>query len=316
MKKYIFLFVILSASLFNVLKAQDIIIKKNSEQLKVKIVEIGTKEIKFKLFDAPDGPIISMNKSEIKTIKINGKNDVVLNMDDNPMSVSNSAIIDKTSAVKFNFFSPLSRHLEFGYEWMQKPGFNWDIGLGIIGPGVSLKEIFYDSKPKGAYLRGGPKFLIGNSSDFEVEGARFAHPLKGRYIKVEAILNAFSETQLIDTTSYWVSSGSRYLTTKNKYQSLCLNIQYGRQYIVGNTLTIGYFLGIGYAFESKSSSLVTANYYDNYTIERYSHTYFGKDFPLAFTSGFTIGYIFRTPEWLNRNPYAQKNKMPTRNSME
>lgn len=316
MKKYVLLLVIIITALCNSLSAQDLIIKKNNEQLKVKVIEIGTKEIKFRLFDSPDGPIITLNKSDIKTIKIGGgKNDVVLNMDDNPMSVSNSAILDKTSSIKFNFFSPLSRHLAFSYEWMQKPGFNWEVGLGVIGPGLSLKEIFYDSKPKGGFLRGGAKFLLGNSSDYELEGVKYAHPLKGRYIKVEMILNTFSETQQVDTSRYFYSTTSNYIPVKNSYQSLCLNIQYGRQFIVGNTLTLGYYWGIGYGIENKTSSLVTSNYYDTYSVERYSHTYFGKDFPIVFTAGFTIGYIFKTPAWIKKNPYAQNNKMPSRKSM-
>lgn len=316
MKKIITLLTFALIAICGNIKAQDLIIKKNNEQLKVKIVEVGTKEIKFRFFDAPDGPIISMSKSEIKSIKIAGKNDVVLNMDDNPMSVSNNAIIDKTSALKFNFFSPLSDHLEFNYEWMQKPGFNWEVGLGIIGPGVSVTDAFYNSNPKGAYLRGGPKFLIGSTSDFEMEeNARFAHPLKGRYIKIEAIANTFSKTFQVDTSSYWLGSTTSYVDVKNTYQSLAFNLIYGRQYIVGNAITIGYYLGCGFGFESKTSTLVSTNYYDDYTIQRYSHSYFGKDFPFVITSGFNIGYIFKTPAWLNSRTPMQNNKAPSRNSM-
>jgi hypothetical protein len=315
MKKYILLIGFVFTSLFSSIKAQDIIVKKNNDQLRVKIIEIGTREIKFKLYDAPDGPIISMSKSDVKTIKIEGKSDVVLNMDDSPMSISNSAILDKTSAFKFNFFSPLSRHLAFSYEWMQKPGLNWEAGIGIIGPGVSIADLINDSKPKGAFLRGGAKFLIGNAGDIEIEGARYAHPLKGRYIKIEGILNTFSKTFNVDTSNYWGGgTTSNYLRVKNTYQSFCLNIQYGRQYIVGNTLTIGYYLGVGYGFENKTSTHILS-YYDDYSIERYSHSYFGKDFPIIFTSGFTIGYIFKTPDWISRNSYAQINKSSSRKSM-
>src|SRR5574337_435170 len=87
--------------------AQDIIIKKNNEQIKAKIIEIGTSEIKYKFYDAPDGPIIVISKKEVKSVKIEGKADKMIPVNefkDDPMSISNNAIVDKTSSIKFNFF--------------------------------------------------------------------------------------------------------------------------------------------------------------------------------------------------------------------
>src|ERR1700739_849882 len=87
--------------------AQDVIIKKDNEQIKAKILEIGETEIKYKLFDAPDGPTIIINRREVKTLKIQGKNDKSTVMDVakvDPMSVGNNIIADKTSSLKFHFF--------------------------------------------------------------------------------------------------------------------------------------------------------------------------------------------------------------------
>jgi hypothetical protein len=282
----------------------DIIVKKDgSTTLKVKIVEMGNKEIKFRLPNEPDGPIITINKSEVKTVKI--KDQIVYEYKPDPFSTSNSGILDKTSSIKFHFFSPLRTHLALTYEWMNKPGFNFEAGLGIIGVGVKPINDFGNgvSNPKGAFLRFGPKFLLGNSSDIEIEGARYAHPLKGRYFKVEMILQALNTRNFVDTGSF--TTTRVYYT--NKYQSVTLNLIYGRQNIYGNAVTVGYYFGVGYSLESKTTIGKPVNtnwYYDYDSPRRYSHVYFGKEFPLTLTAGFTIGLIHKTPDrWKGKKSY-------------
>ena len=49
--------------------SQDMLIKTNRDTLFVKIIEVGDKEIKYKLFNYPDGPTIIANKTEVKSIK-------------------------------------------------------------------------------------------------------------------------------------------------------------------------------------------------------------------------------------------------------
>lgn len=301
----------------------DIITKKDGSEIKAKISEMGAEEIKFKLYNNPDGPTMSLKKSEVQTVRIDGQ--VVYEYKEDPRSVSNKAILDKTSCLKFYFFSPLNHHLAFGYEWMNKPGFNWDAGLGIIGPGTGVIDNLANRKVSGAFLRFGPKFLLGSSSDIEIEGAKYAHPLKGRYFKVEIILNALSVTSSVDTgrsyynpsTGYYSSTSGK-MTYTNKYQSMTLDIGYGRQFIFGNTITVGYYMGVGYSFENKTSNRTgKIPWYNDYQTNRYSHSYYGEKFPLATTVRFTVGYVMRTPEWLSsKKPAKISNKPPSRHSME
>jgi hypothetical protein len=305
----------------------DIIIKKNGEQIKVRIVEVGPNEVKFKYYDAPNGPVIVMEKRDIKTMKVKGKADKsydVISNEPDPMSVGNSAILDKTSSLKFNFFSPLKHHLAFSYEWMIRPGFNWETGLGIVGPGVGLTDRFLNEHPKGVFIRTGPKFLLGSSSDIEIQGARYAHPLKGRYFKIEMIMYTLSKdynTDYLNSSNY--NYGATSIKVHDNYLGMALNLIYGRQFIFGNSITVGYYLGGGYGFENKEttySSPVPVNGYNNfndYNPTRYSHSFFGKDFPITFTGGFNVGYIFKTPEWVSRISAPRvSNKPPSRHSLE
>jgi len=318
---FLVFFLFLAADLFS----QDIIIKKNGEQIKAKILEIGTTEIKFKFFDAPDGPTITISKSDVKTLRIKGKNESsVIDVNDDPMSTSHNMIMDKQSCFKFNFFSLLNAHLGLGYEWMKKPGFNWEVGVGIIGLGskaISENIDYYEnSKRAGAFIRGGAKFLLGNSSDYEVEGVKYAHPLKGRYFKIEIILNALATSYSVDTTSWYYYSTHNYqsrgkIDVKNSYQSLSLALIYGRQFLFGNALTAGYFVGLGYSLENTRSNLLSSNDYYGWDAGRYSHYYGGKEFPMIFTGGITVGYILKTPNWLKKNSVGHRNVAPSRNSM-
>ncbi len=294
--------------------AEDVITKKDGTVLKAKISELGSEEVKFKLYNNPDGPSMSLKKAEIDNIKIDGQ--LVYEYKEDPRSISNKAILDKTSTIKFHFFSPLSHHLAVSYEWMQKPGMNWEGGLGVYGPGVSPIDKAEGRKPSGMFLRFGPKFLLGSSSDVEVEGIKYAHPLKGRYFKPEITLSAVSLAYSVTQNIY---NGNGYSTPvvqnyTNKYQSLVVNLIYGRQLIYGNTITLSYYFGFGYGFENKTTIGTTSGYaFNDFDPRRYSYWYMGKNFPMTVTAGFTIGYIFRTPEWLaGKKGYP---KAPTRHSM-
>jgi hypothetical protein len=272
----------------------DVIIKKDGTSIKVIVVELSNNEVKYKLSSHPASPVLSLSKKEVRTVTIDGQ--VAYEYKPDPYSVSNQAILNKTNVLKFYFLSPLYNNIAFGYEWVNKPGFNWDIGAGIIGIGAAKNST---QKPKGMFLRFGPKFLLGNSSDLEVENARLAHPLKGKYIKVEAILNAFSSTNYMDTSSYFnnmYSAGKLYYS--NNYQSITLNLQYGKQSILGNTLAFAWYIGVGYSFETNSTTLPGKYLYrvNSIDIKRYSHTYYGERFPLATTMGITLGYLFKGRE--------------------
>ncbi|MGB3947121.1 MAG: hypothetical protein WBM13_03995 [Bacteroidia bacterium] len=316
----LFIFGVISLLFSKSIIAQDLIIKKDNEAIKAKILEIGTNEIKYKLYEAPDGPTIVIDKKEVKSIKIKGeegKSDKVMSVNEDPMSVNNSAIVDKTSSLKFHFFSPLTKKLAFSYEWMIRPGFNWEAGLGIVGPGTSLMDEFLNLNPRGVYLRTGPKFLLGNSSDIEIAGGRYAHPLKGRYFKVEALFYTLAknyDVELYDTASKTIEV----IRAKSSFTGVALHLIYGRQYIFGNSITVGWYAGIGYGGESRTTSYSNSAYtLADFDPIRHSHTYSGDRFPVTFTAGFNIGYIFKTPEWVSNIGKSNKSRRPpSRHSMD
>ena len=77
MKKLIILITI-SCWISSCLYSQDLIILKNGNEVKSKVLEITPSEVRYKKFDNPDGPTISIMKSEVSRIRYqNGTEDVI-----------------------------------------------------------------------------------------------------------------------------------------------------------------------------------------------------------------------------------------------
>ncbi|MBY0425818.1 MAG: hypothetical protein K2Q22_09295, partial [Cytophagales bacterium] len=51
------------------IQAQDVIIKTDGDEIKAKVEEIGTLEVKYKRFDNEDGPSYTILKSDVFVIK-------------------------------------------------------------------------------------------------------------------------------------------------------------------------------------------------------------------------------------------------------
>lgn len=80
-----FILVVFSTILaFNVL-GQDIIVKKNGDEIKAKILEVNTSEIKFQKSDNLEGPIYTEFKKDIFFIKYkNGTKEIISNLETSP----------------------------------------------------------------------------------------------------------------------------------------------------------------------------------------------------------------------------------------
>jgi hypothetical protein len=63
--------------LTNILSAQDILTKKNGEDIKAKVLEVTNNEVKYKKFDNLNGPLFTILKSELLLIRYeNGSKDI------------------------------------------------------------------------------------------------------------------------------------------------------------------------------------------------------------------------------------------------
>jgi len=133
MKKLILLFILIS-ELAN-LNAQDIIIKKNGDEINTKIIEVGIEIIKFKKFDNLEGSIYTMGKNEIFLIKYeNGSKDVF----------NDNLEVKQTVNTQKDY---LRKGLHLGFHITPSVGkilrYNYDYGFGI-NSGADLSIYFND----------------------------------------------------------------------------------------------------------------------------------------------------------------------------
>jgi hypothetical protein len=248
--------------------AQDTL-RMKAKNVPCKVIEIGIDEIKYKEFDNLEGPVIVVDKRDVYEIRYqNGKKEII-----SKDAYEASPEVDiryKHHAIKFEFFSPLTNDVAFGYETMLKVGMNLECKFGAIGPGFDQNM----TPASGYFVKAGIKFLL--SPTYYIRGVKYAHGLMGGYIKPESIYNSFTKN---DVTFY---NGA-------------VNICFGKQQLLGNIITLDYYLGVGYGFQTHNfDNKYPGPYSFDYGYEgyAYSHTYGGPDFPIVFSAGLTLGYLF------------------------
>ncbi|WP_299986698.1 hypothetical protein [uncultured Pontibacter sp.] len=73
------LFTIIACLVYFTGQAQDILIKRNGDELEVKVLEIDLEAVKYKRFDNLEGPIISIAKADVFMIKYENGTKVTMN---------------------------------------------------------------------------------------------------------------------------------------------------------------------------------------------------------------------------------------------
>jgi hypothetical protein len=273
--------------------SMDTLVTVKNEKIPCKVFKISDYEIEYKKSTEADAPIFTTSRDKIREIRwANGKKELLFadEMDVN----QEKQILDKRSAIKFHIFSPVASQVTFSYEHCLKVGTNIEVSAGLIN-----NSILYNSSTnlvQGGLFSAGVKFLLGQ--DFYINGLKYAHPLKGRYIKPEIDFSSFV-MRGGTVTSYYGGTSS---IPDEHVSSLALMINYGRQFVLGNILTFGYSIGLGYAISDSdytSPNINSPNYSysngnpKNIPNDLYSHFLFSATSPIAVKGTISMGYIFK-----------------------
>lgn len=172
----------------------------------------------------------------------------------------------KKRIIKMEFFSPLTGNLTLGYEHYLKNFMSLEFKVGIIGVG---KQGFAERREVGMFFSGGPKFKL--KPDYATKGTFGTHLLRGSYIRPEVSFGSFKYYR--DSENFDFGDNAT---------NVAFTINYGKQVILGDIMSLDWHIGIGYGY----SSIDEADYY-------YRHVLSGRDFPLAWTAGFTLGVLLR-----------------------
>lgn len=287
MKSILFLFIII---LFTTTSySQNVIFKRNGSQIKAKIIEIGTSEIKYKIPENPDGPVYAIDKNAVnKIVYANGREEVYV-PDLKDMENYSGQL---TKAIKLDFLSPLLGFTQVSFEKSLGVGKSYELSLGIIGLGKTEQLQYYDmtsynvkKKQLGLFASAGYKF--NKLPDFIFGRTRFTHIMQGGYVKPIIYLGNYSENKIV-----YKSAIQSYNVEKQNVTFGALQIEFGKQWVFDEKFLLDFYWGLGYGADNKNRT--NDQYYsDGNTAYNYANARLGKSPGLSTTFGLKAGLLLK-----------------------
>lgn len=253
------LFIVATICLGHLANAQDTLFQRRGPVLIVKVLEVGTDEIKYKKLDNPDGPVYVVEKSSLKSISYaNGQTEQMFTSFKDPQQYAGQL----TKGIKIDFLAPLIGYTAVSFEKSMSPLKSYELSLGIIGAGkneqlgysyINGTGEYYRRNAFGGFLQAGYKF--NKLPNFFSKGSRMTHVMQGTYAKPIAILGAYGDHAL----SY--KSGQPEVEKRSIFFGAVL-IDFGHQWVFGDKFLLDIYYGLGYAFDNFKSPDNTGYYYD------------------------------------------------------
>lgn len=276
------------AACATVAKAQDKIYRKGGEVIQANITEVGTDNIKYKIFNEPNGPIYTIEKARIlKIVYQSGRIERYQETLDDPELYTEQS----KEAIKLNFLAPLLGYTQINYEKSLKPGRSIEFGLGIIGLGKRQTITSWSSNDKvyreaaGAFINAGYKFL--RKPDYISNSTRLSHVLQGMYAKPQVDFGVYGQNY-IKSYQYNNTNGTStpvvgYTTTV--FGDFMINI--GKQWVLGDAFLIDVYVGLGYGLDNRKEDQDFSYHYAIISTD--------SNGGIGFTSGLKIGLLLKKP---------------------
>lgn len=260
--------------------AQDKIHKRDKTVINCIVTEIGIEEIKYYLSEDEirNSPIISIAVSEVSKIVLSSGREIEFK---DPLNDPSLYTENRQRAIKMHFLSPLTEHLGLAYEKSIKPGRSFEAELGIIGLGFNTDDF---NKSAGFYASSGYKFI--RTPDFYTSRMKYAHVLKGSYIKPQLLLSIYHNEHEED---FFFGSGPEKIERDIIAGAFLLN--FGKQIVYDNVFLIDYSVGIGYGFSNQDND--TDRDIDRFRSFHYGFVAGDNEIPIAINARLKIGLLLR-----------------------
>ncbi len=228
MKKSII--IIAAICIANFVFAQDIIIKRNSDSLKVKVTEVGIDEIKYHFHNEKDGPNYSIDKAEVALIRFESGRVETFEVN---FLAPLATKLQTNRALKINLIAPVLGYTKVSYEQMVKPGQSIEFSGSFIGLGIERQNEARGFAASAAY-----KFI--KTPNYYTRGIRTTHQLQGVYVAPTVQLGSFSAT---NNPLIRIFSQENTERTSTSYATAMLYL--GSQSVFGNHFLIDINAGLG-----------------------------------------------------------------------
>jgi hypothetical protein len=241
------LFVLFLSFVYGISFSQDKIYKKGGEIIMANVTEVGTGEVKYKIYNKATGPVYVIDKSKILKIEFeDGHTESYLNNLKDPELYKDQ----KKNAIKMNFLSPLLGSTQFSFERSIKPGRSYELSTAIIGLGKNYQLDYYSNtgqiteykrSAKGMSIGAGYKF--SKLPDYINKDIKFSHILQGSYAKPNFYFGVYGENILDDKTGQVIED--RITTVYG-----ALMIELGKQWIFSESFVLDLYFGFGYVMDN------------------------------------------------------------------
>jgi hypothetical protein len=228
MKKSII--IIAAICISNFVFAQDIIVKRNHDSLKVKVTEVNIDEVKYHFYNEPNGAAYSIDKAEVALIRFESGRVEAFEVNFLAPLATN---LQTKRALKMNLIAPVFGYTKISYEQIMKPGQSFEITGNFIGLGLERHN-----DAKGFGVSAAYKFI--KTPNYYTRGIRTTHQLQGLYVAPTLQLGAFSATNNALINFFDQESKERTTTT---YATGMLYL--GSQSVFGNHFLIDINAGLG-----------------------------------------------------------------------
>lgn len=258
--------------------AQDTIYRKSGEVMTVSIIEVQSKEVKYRQIGETDGPLYSIDKLVIKKIIYkNGREEVFLDRLRDPEIYADQ----KKHAIKINFLAPLLGSTQISYERNLRPGRGMEFSFGIIGLGQNQNLTSFSNGNEKVSARGalgsfGYKFI--KMPNLVNDDSRFWHIMNGSYAAPTVYLGSYSRN--FSNNEFNNETIDRTTIT---FGGLMLNL--GKQWVLGDSFLIDLYGGIGYVFDSSNNDDIDGGYH--YALVN------AGDSGLGFSGGLRAGILLK-----------------------
>lgn len=234
---------LLSNLLFAQKKFADKLIKRDSTIINCEVREIGDDEIKYSEEGIRSDILIGIDKNKVAKILFADGREMIIK---DSMNNSEEYGKQRKNAIKVNVFLPLSGAFELGYERSLVPGRSFESSIGIIYGGNEQQA---SMEASGIFIKAGYKFI--KDPDFYLKGMRYAHILKGSYIKPELALSTFSYDK--SKLTGWLNLSPEKPIGSATTLAVLLNV--GKQVVYSNRFVFDWFIGAGYILGGRVESL-------------------------------------------------------------
>lgn len=264
-----------NSSDLNISQEQDSIIWRDGKVILGTVKEIGVSEIKYSnpefnqglLFSIPRNQILKIVFSDGKVQEFDLQTELAETMEQNSNDLF---LIQKKNALKIDFISLATNTFSLTYERCLKPGRSLEFSVGVVGLGFAEME----DNASGFLFRGGYKLI--RSPEFYMRGMRYAHIMKGPYLKME-----------FDFASYGIEGTKDLFSSVTEHYNLtkwAVMLVMGNQWVFNDNFVTDLYFGTG---------IGTNNLEDLDWTYPYGFTTFGDGFPLAFSFGLRMGFLVK-----------------------